>query len=130
MSDFHQHGPVTALPRLANRPIEDLEAEILPLTPKFPVSLVIPMVSSELDRPALHGILDELCRVRYLHSLVVSLNKATLEDYERCVEYFRPYPGNLVIAWNESPAVQRFFEGLLQAGLSVGSPGKGRDCWL
>jgi len=130
MSDFHQHGPVTALPRLVNRPIEDLEAEILPLTPKFPVSLVIPMVPSELHRPALHGILDELCRVRYLHSLVVSLNKATLEDYERCVEYFRPYPGNLVIAWNESPAVQRFFEGLLQAGLSVGSPGKGRACWL
>jgi glucosyl-3-phosphoglycerate synthase len=130
MSDFHQHGPVTALPRLVARSVEDLEAEILPLTPKFPVSLVIPMIPSEMDRPALRGILAELCCVSYLHSVVVSLNKATLEDYERAVEYFRPYPGNLEIVWNESPAVQRFFDGLARAGLAVGSPGKGRACWL
>jgi glucosyl-3-phosphoglycerate synthase len=63
MSDFHQSGPVTALPRLVPRPIEDLEAHILKLTPKFPVSLVLPMVPSELDRPALARILDELISV-------------------------------------------------------------------
>ena len=130
MSDFHQHGPVTALPRLVARPIEDLEAQILRLTPKFPVSLVIPMVPSEMTRPALHRILCELSNVTYLHSLVISLNKATLEDYERAVEYFRPYPGNLVLVWNESPALQRFFDGLRRAGLLVGAPGKGRACWL
>lgn len=130
MSDFHQQGPVTALPRLVARPVVELEAEIRALTPKFPVSLVIPMVPSEMDRPALRGILSELCEVTYLHSLVLSLNKATLDDYERAVQYFAAYPGDLVIVWNESPAVQRFFEGLMRAGLSVGSPGKGRACWL
>ena len=105
MSDFHQHGPVTALPRLVARPIEDLEAQILRLTPKFPVSLVIPMVPSEMTRPALHRILCELSNVTYLHSLVISLNKATLEDYERAVEYFRPYPGNLVARLERVPGV-------------------------
>jgi|WetSurMetagenome_2_1015567.scaffolds.fasta_scaffold39901_1 glucosyl-3-phosphoglycerate synthase len=130
MSDFHQQGPVTALPRLVERPVEDIEKEILALTPKFPVSLVIPMIPAEMDRPALRRILSELERVTYLHSLVISLNKATLDDYERAVQYFAPYPGRLVIAWNESPAVSRFFECLLRAGLSVGSPGKGRACWL
>ena len=64
MSDFHQHGPVTALPRLVPRPVDELEAEILPLTRKFPVSLVIPTIPSELDGPALGGILSELCSVR------------------------------------------------------------------
>jgi len=123
MSDFHQDGPVTALPRLVSRSVEELESVILPLTPKFPVSLVIPMLPSEMDRPALGGMLSELCAVPYLHSVVVSLNKATLEDYERAIQYFRPYPGRLVILWNESPAVQRFFDGLERAGLSVGSPG-------
>lgn len=130
MSDFHQQGPVTALPRLVARPVEDLEAQILRLTPKFPVSLVIPMVPSEMTRPALRRILCELSKITYLHSLVISLNKASLEDYERAVEYFRPYPGNLVVIWNESPPVQRFFDGLRRAGLSVGAPGKGRACWL
>ena len=130
MSDFHQQGPVTALPRLRDRPVAEIEAEILRLTPKFPVSLVIPMLPSELDRPALGNILDELCEVNYLDSLVVSLNKATLDDYQRTRRYFERYPRRLVIVWNESPAIQRFFDGLVEAGLSVGSPGKGRACWL
>jgi len=130
MSDFHQQGPVTALPRLRDRPVAEIEAEILRLTPKFPVSLVIPMVPSELDRPALGNILDELCQVNYLDSLVVSLNKATLDDYQRTRRYFERYPRRLVIIWNESPSIERFFDALVETGLSVGSPGKGRACWL
>ena len=130
MSDFHQSGPVTALPRLIPRPVEDLEAAILELTPKFPVSLVIPMVPSEMDRPALSGILRELCKVPYLDTLVVSLNRASLDDYRRATDYFKPYPGRVVIVWSESPEVSRYLECLEGAGLSVGSPGKGRACWL
>jgi glucosyl-3-phosphoglycerate synthase len=130
VSDFHQIGPVTALPRLVARPVEDLEAAILELTPKFPVSLVIPMVPSEMDRPALGGILAELSKVRYLDTLVISLNRASREDYRRTIEYFTPYPGRLVVVWSESPAVTRYLECLGEVGLSVGSPGKGRACWL
>jgi glucosyl-3-phosphoglycerate synthase len=130
MSDFHQQGPVTALPRLRDRPVAEIEADILRLTPKFPVSLVIPMIPSEMDRPALGNILDRLCEVSYLDSLVVSLNKATFDDYQRTKRYFARYPNQHVVVWNESPAITRFFDDLLQAGLSVGSPGKGRACWL
>jgi glucosyl-3-phosphoglycerate synthase len=130
MSDFHQFGPVTALPRLAERPIESLEAQIQSLTPKFPVSLVIPMVPAEMDRPALARILDELCQVRYLDSVVVSLNKANLDDYSRALLYFGRYPGKKVILWSESDAVQRYLSRMQEAGLEGGSPGKGRACWL
>lgn len=130
MSDFHQFGSVTSLPRLLDRPVEDLEAGILALTPKFPVSLVIPMIPAEMDRPALSRILDELCEVRYLDSMVVSLNKATPDDYQRAIQYFARYPGRKVILWSESPAVQRFLGQLERAGLHVGSEGKGRACWL
>jgi glucosyl-3-phosphoglycerate synthase len=130
MSDFHQSGPVTALPRLREIPVEELESRILALTPKFPVALVIPMVPAELERPALARILDELRRVEYLQSLVISLNKASAEDYARTVEFFDSYPGGKVILWSESPAVQRFLARLQANGLDVGSPGKGRACWL
>jgi len=130
MSDFHQFGPVTALPRLLTRPIEDLEADILALTPKSPVSLVIPMIPAELDRPALAGILAELSKVEYLHSLVISLNRATFRDYERTQRVLASYPGRLVLIWNEAPAVRQFLRGLEKAGLFIGTPGKGRACWL
>jgi glucosyl-3-phosphoglycerate synthase len=130
LSDFHQSGPVTSLPRLRERPLEDLEHHILRLTPKFPVSLVLPMVPDEMNRPALAQILHELGQIQYLDSLVVSLNRATRDDYARTVEYFRTYPGRLVIVWSESPAIQRFFEQLEEVGLVIGTPGKGRACWL
>lgn len=130
MSDFHQSGLVTALPRLRDRPIEELEDAIRKLTPKLPVALVIPMVPSEMDRPALARILDELCQVDYLDSVVISLNRAGREDYDRAVQFFKRYPGRLVILWSRSPALLRFLGEMERAGLNVGSPGKGRACWL
>ena len=130
MSDFHQSGPVAALPRLLARPIEDMEAQIGALRHRFPVSLVIPMVPAEMDRPALARIRDELCQVEYLDAIVVSLNNATRDDYARAVRYFEPYPHRLVILWSEAPAVQAFLADLERVGLSVGTPGKGRACWL
>jgi glucosyl-3-phosphoglycerate synthase len=130
MSDFHQWGPVTALPRLRELPVEELESRILALTPKFPVSLVIPMIPDEMDRPALAHILEELCRIDYLDSLVISLNKASAADYARTVDFFAPYRANKVILWSEAPAVQRFLDQMQSTGLNVGSPGKGRACWL
>jgi glucosyl-3-phosphoglycerate synthase len=130
MSDVHQAGPVTALPRLAPGCTAELEQAILQYTPRFPVALVIPMLPSEMDRPALGMILDELARVPYLDSLVVSLNGAGPQDYERTAAFFRRYPGRLVIVWSEAPAVQSFLAEMAAVGLDVGEPGKGRACWL
>jgi glucosyl-3-phosphoglycerate synthase len=128
MSDFHQSGPVTALPRLFERPVEELETRIETLG--LHVALVIPMVPTEMDRPALSRILDELSAVTYLDSLVVSLNRANEGDFVRTLEFFARYPGRQVILWNEAPAVQEFLSELEAAGLYVGEPGKGRACWL
>jgi len=130
MSDFHQVGIVTSLPRLVARPLRELEDRVLALSKRFPIALVIPMVPAEMDRPALTGILDELEQVAYLDTLVVSLNKATADDYVRCSDYFARYPGRKVILWNESPAIQEFLEEMHAVGLYVGEPGKGRACWL
>lgn len=130
MSDFYQSGPIVALPRLCSRPIEDVEREILALKARFPVALVIPMIPSEMDRPALQRILDELCQVTYLDLLVVSLNKATADDLARAKVYFDRYPGRKVILWSESRGVQSLLERMEPAGLHMGGPGKGRACWL
>lgn len=130
MSDFHQSGPVTALPRLLARPLEELEAQLRAWTARFPVALVIPMVPGEMDRPALGRILAELKQVDYVDTLVVSLNKATAWDYARATTFFSGYPGRKVILWNEAPAVQSFVDHVAAAGLYTGEPGKGRACWL
>jgi glucosyl-3-phosphoglycerate synthase len=130
MSDFHQFGPVTALPRLTERPIEELEARVAAWTRRFPVTLALPMIPEEMDRPALGRILDELARARYLDTLLVSLNHAGPHDYLRAQETFARYPGRTVILWNESPSVVAFLDQLQAAGLYIGEAGKGRACWL
>jgi glucosyl-3-phosphoglycerate synthase len=130
MSDFHQIGSVTSLPRLGSRPLKDLEDRILALSRRFPVALVIPMVPGEMDRPALQRILHELEQVGYLESLVVSLNRANADDYVRCHDFFASYPGRKVVLWNESPAIQEFLDEMQSVGLYIGEPGKGRACWL
>jgi len=130
VSDFHQSGPVTALPRLIDRPIEELEARVLAFAHRFPVALVIPMVPGEIDRPALGRIVDELCEVPYLDTLVISLNRADESDYARTEAFFERYPHRKVIVWSEAPAVQGFLNEMSSAGLYVGEPGKGRACWL
>jgi glucosyl-3-phosphoglycerate synthase len=130
MSDFHQYGTVTALPRLVDRPLAELETKVLALAKRFPVALIVPMLPSEMDRPALADILDELVQVPYLDSLVISLNRATVKDFQRCHEYFARYPGRKVILWNESPHIQEFLDDMQSVGLYVGERGKGRACWL
>lgn len=130
MSDFHQFGPVTAIPLLAARDADEMERRLEVLAARFPVSLVIPLVPSEMDRPALAGILDELCRVGFLDSLVLSLNHASFDDYHRALAYFERYPGRKVVLWSEAPAVEAFVEEMAAAGLHTGDPGKGRACWL
>ncbi len=130
MSDFHQHGPVTAIPRLLERDPALMERRIEALAARMPVALVVPMVPEEMDRPALAGILRELCSVRYLDCLVVSLNHASPDDYQRTCAYFEAYPGHKVVLWNESPAIESFVNEMAAAGLYTGYPGKGRACWL
>jgi glucosyl-3-phosphoglycerate synthase len=130
MSDFHQSGPVTALPRLFVRPVEELERAIERFTPRFPVTLVIPILPEEMDRPALSGILEELTQVRYLDTLLVSLNRASADDFSRTQRFFARYPGRVVVLWNESPSIERLMNDFERAGLNIGEPGKGRACWL
>lgn len=130
MSDFHQFGPVTAIPRLVSRDPEEMEQRLQVLAERFPVTLVLPMVPAEMDRPALNRILDELCSVTWVDTLLVSLNRANLEEYRRSLEYFGRYPRRKVVLWCESPAVSAFVADMAGAGLYTGEPGKGRACWL
>jgi glucosyl-3-phosphoglycerate synthase len=130
MSDFHQFGPVTAIPRLVPRDPEEMDQRLQVLARRFPVTLVLPMVPAEMDRSALKQILDELCQVTWVDTLVVSLNRANVQDYRRALEYFERYPGRKVVLWSESPAVTAFVADMAAAGLYTGEPGKGRACWL
>ena len=56
MSDFYQNGIITNFHNSTRRPLEELEGELQRFARKRPMSLVLPSLFSELERPALVNI--------------------------------------------------------------------------
>jgi glucosyl-3-phosphoglycerate synthase len=55
MADFQQTGIVSTLHRLRQRPIAELEAEIVDFSGSSPIALLLPCLFSELQGSALPG---------------------------------------------------------------------------
>ncbi len=130
MSDFAQNGIVTTLTRLGNRPLVELEDALVRHTRRNRAALLIPCLVSELDRPALARICDEISRAPYLDTVLISLDRADEAGYRRALDYFRAVKRRTVVLWNDGPGVTTLVEKLARADLQLGERGKGRACWM
>ncbi len=129
MSDFFQNGVITTLHNLTNRPIDDIEAELLSFSRYRPMSLVLPSLFSELEGPALEGIVDELCKVKYLGEIVIGLDRADEAQFQYAREYFSRLPQHHRILWNDGPRLRALDNELAEIGLAPTEMGKGRNVW-
>jgi glucosyl-3-phosphoglycerate synthase len=135
MADFHQTGVISTLHRLGGSNLEQQEREILSYSRERPIALVLPTLYSEIQGPALKGIVEELHRVPYLRQTVVSLSgRADRDEFQemqalfgtmRCLDGSKP-----TVIWNGGPRIQRLFERLREEGLDPGDEGKGRATWM
>ena len=130
MADFHQTGVITTLHRLGSPNLERLEEELTGHAAHFPVALVLPSLFSELHGPALPKIVEELKAVRYLHEIVVSLDRASEEEFLYAKEFFAALPQKVTLIWNDGPRLQELLKLLVKNEIDVGQPGKGRSCWM
>lgn len=130
MSDFHQAGIIGTLHRLRDRPIEELDREILGWSEETPVGLLVPSLFSELHGPALPEIVKQLALVPYLDTIVIPVGRASAEEFEEAKQFFSTLPQRTVLIWIEGPRIQQLLEDFKSAGLPIGEPGKGRALWL
>jgi glucosyl-3-phosphoglycerate synthase len=130
MGDFHQTGVISTLPRLPGASLERLEADLERFSGAKPITLVLPSLISELDRPALGRIVTELTKVRYLHQIIVSLDKADGDGFQRAREFFGALPQDVKIIWNEGDRLRSLYDLLNRSGLKIGNGGKGRGVWI
>jgi glucosyl-3-phosphoglycerate synthase len=130
MSDFQQQGPITTLTRLGARPLVELEDAIARYTRRNRAALLIPCLITELDRPALAQICDEVAKAPFLDTVLISLDRADEEGYRRALEYFRRLNRRTVVLWNDGPEVQALVRKLEENDLQLGERGKGRACWM
>lgn len=129
MTDFFQAGPITTLTRLGDRPVEALEDAVSRHTRRNRAALLIPCLVSEMDGPALGPICDQLAKVPYLDTVLISLDRANEEGYRRALVYFKRTRQRTVVLWNDGPGVTAMLKKLEENGLILGERGKGRACW-
>jgi glucosyl-3-phosphoglycerate synthase len=129
MTDFQQRGPITTLPRLVRQDLEQRENEITGFAAHTPLTLVIPCLVTEMDQPALAGMVVELAKVPYLDSVVISLDAADEAGYRRALDYFRALRQRTIVLWNNAPSALSLRDEIAE---SVGAlpAGKGRAVWM
>jgi len=106
MGDFHQHGILTTLHQLKNRSLEELESELVQISKKNPMALVLPSLFSELEGPALSKIIDEIAGVPYLDQVIIGLDQADEKQYRYALDFFSRLPQGPKVLWNDGPRLR------------------------
>ena len=124
MGDFHQNGNIATLHNLSDRPVEDLEQELIEFSRHRLMGLVIPSLYSELATPALENIVRELSRVPYLNEIVIGLDRANEAEYRHALEFFGRLPQHHRVLWNDGPGCVPWMNGSTRRGFRPASPAK------
>lgn len=130
MADFHQSSVIATMHRLGRPNLDRIEKDLVQFTRKNPVALVLPSLFSELQRDALPGILTELKEASYINEVVVSLDRASEDDYRYAKEFFSVLPQKTTVIWNDGPKIQDLLKLLVKNEVEIGKTGKGRSCWM
>ncbi|WP_372806405.1 alpha-amylase family glycosyl hydrolase [Pontiella sp.] len=129
MGDFYQHGVVTTLHQLSDRPIEAIEQELVEFGKQRPMALLLPSLFSELEGPALSNIVDELVHVPYLEQIIVGLDRADEAQYRHALGFFNRLPQRPNVMWHDGPRLREIDALLQEKRLAPNRPGKGRNVW-
>lgn len=129
MADFYQNGIITTLHNLSDRPVEDLEEDLVRFSKKRPLGIILPSLFSELEGPALGNIIDEIAQVPYLDEIVIGLDRADETQFRFAKQFFSKLPQHHRILWNDGPRLKALDAELQTLDLAPKEPGKGRNVW-
>ncbi len=120
---------MATLHNLTNRPLEELEAELIGFSKKRPMGLLLPSLFSELETEAMPKILDEVKKVPYLSQIVIGLDRANEAQYREALDFFGELPQHHRVLWNDGPRLRALDAELQEQGLAPEEEGKGRNVW-
>lgn len=130
MADFFQNGVVTTLQKLGERSLDDMESELESYAKRHHMVLLLPALYSEFETPAMQTIIDELKDVKYLHKIILGLDRATEEQFEEVKALMSVLPCKVDVLWNDGPRIRELYAQLTKEGFpGLDTPGKGRNVW-
>lgn len=129
MSDFFQNGRITTLHDLSIKTLERMEEELINFSHLRPMGLILPSLYSELERPALTTIVDELEKVKYLNQIVIGIDQANKDEFKQALKFFSRLPQQHDLLWNDGPNLLAIDKKLRKENLAPTESGKGRNVW-
>jgi glucosyl-3-phosphoglycerate synthase len=129
MVDFHQNGNIATLHNLRTRQIDDLTYELETFAQTRKMSLILPCLYSELETDAMPQILSELAKVKYLHRIIIGLDRADEAQFRHARKFFDALGQNHMVIWNDSPRMKQMEARLEALGLGPVEQGKGKNVW-
>lgn len=130
MADFFQNGTITTLQYVANRTLEEIETELEKFSQRHNMVLLLPALYSEFETPAMQKILEELKGVKYLYKIILGLDRASKEEFEKVKDMMSVLDVRVDVLWNDGPNIQKLYGEFEDQGFkSVNIKGKGRNVW-
>ncbi len=140
MVDFHQEGTIATLHGLhalcdGEEYLRYIDQKLEAYSRDVKIALLLPCLYTELKQPDVLGrIMDEISRVKYIHSVVVAFGGTPDESiFHEARDYFRRLEVNgckVTVVWVDGPRVQRVFEEMSSRNIRIGERGKGQSVWI
>ena len=130
MADFFQSGSVTTLHGFGTIGLPGLEEMLHKATRRCKIGLVLPVTASDMRAAPFREIAGQLADATYIDTIVVVLGVAKeTEDYRETVSIVRQMGDRASVLWTDGPRLTAMFDQLIDSGLNLRVPGKGRSVW-
>jgi len=128
MPDFLQHGLITTLHDLGTADPNYLVERLNKVTKQYPLGLILPVTTGDMRAPAFGKIVEELKDVSFIDQISITLGVAPDEaDYRETCEKVSVLGDRASVMWTDGPRIQALYQELVDAGLNLSVPGKGRS---
>ena len=96
-----------------------------------PVSIIMPMLYSEIKHNALENIVKHINKCTYLKEVIVPLAAKNEREFIQVKRFFSKLAIPKYVMWCDGPKITRLLTQLKSQGLDIAKfSGKGRDVWL
>jgi len=96
-----------------------------------PVSIIMPMLYSEIKNDALGNISKQLNKCNYVKEIVIPLAAKNEKEFKQVKRFFSDLKIPKLIMWCNGPKIDKLLDELKNDGLNLLKyRGKGRDVWL
>jgi glucosyl-3-phosphoglycerate synthase len=130
MPDFYQHDLITTIHDLRTGQLDRLEAMLREATRQSKIGLVLPVTASDMRAEPFDRIVKQLADADYVGTIAVTLGVAPDEaDYAETIAKIAPLGDRAKVLWTDGPKIQALYNELIDEGIALATPGKGRSVW-